>query len=238
VQDPFSRTCSFAYDSTNTYLVSITDVVGIVSKFTYDTSTSAITALNTPYGTTSFDQYIINSGAYFVAEGMRVNLPDGSNTVMENWNYTTTYYWDREATALYPNDAQNKIYTHCRTTNWLFQHPSDLEEPIAGTDQPALEDAITYAYANPTGGNQTGPSSRPIQITRKVACEPIENVTISGTLTNGDVLTVSRLLCVHRPSDCFIYPSSCERHVMLAKGYRRNFSSCLATERDLDVAGS
>ena len=191
ITDPFSRSCSFTYDSTNTYLLSITDVVGIKSQFNYDTSTSGITALTTPYGTTSFDQYVINSGPYFAAEGVRVNYPDGTSSVVENWSYTTTYYWDREACAGYPNDPQNKIYTHCHTTTWLSTHPADLEEPVMQNAKPALEGLISYTYANQTGPVNTGPSNKPIQVTRQVACAPIENATIGGTITPGDVLTIS-----------------------------------------------
>jgi YD repeat-containing protein len=191
ITDPFTRSCSFTYDSTNTYLLSITDVVGLKSQFTYDTSSSAITSMTTPYGTTSFDQYVIYAGPYFAAEGMRVNNPDGTSAVIENWNYTTTYFWDREACMLYPNDPGNQVYTHCRTTTFLSTHPADLEEPVISTDKPALEDATTYTYANQTGPLNTGPIDKPIQVTRAVACVPIENATISGTITAGDVLTIS-----------------------------------------------
>jgi RHS repeat-associated protein len=55
ITDPFGRSASFQYTTASPYqLVSITDVVGITSQFTYSPGTNAITALTTPYGTTTF----------------------------------------------------------------------------------------------------------------------------------------------------------------------------------------
>ena len=59
IVDPFGRSCSFAYDSTQTYLVSITDMIELVSQFSYDTTSSFITKMTTPYGTTGFTQYAV-----------------------------------------------------------------------------------------------------------------------------------------------------------------------------------
>ena len=74
IQDPFGRSCSFAYDSTNSFLLSITDVIGLVSKFDYDTSSSFITSMNTPYGTTSFYAYTPGTVGAYPAVGLRSTL--------------------------------------------------------------------------------------------------------------------------------------------------------------------
>lgn len=52
VTDPFGRYASFDYDLSGR-LSKITDTIGISSEFAYDSATF-ITAMTTPYGTTSF----------------------------------------------------------------------------------------------------------------------------------------------------------------------------------------
>jgi hypothetical protein len=101
-------------------LLSITDVIGLKSQFDYDTSSSFITAMTTPYGTTSFYQYV-PAGSSGLGRGLRFLFPDGTSAVMENWiaEVEKTYFWDREATALYPNDPATQNYNHCMTTCWL-----------------------------------------------------------------------------------------------------------------------
>jgi RHS repeat-associated protein len=58
VTGPDNRSVTFGYIETNsvTVLTSITDVVGIVSSFTYDTTRWWINSMTAPYGTTSFTQ--------------------------------------------------------------------------------------------------------------------------------------------------------------------------------------
>ncbi|MDR2992153.1 MAG: hypothetical protein LBU72_09620 [Burkholderiaceae bacterium] len=53
ITDPFGRKAQLAYDSQGR-LTSITDVIGITSSFDYSGTGTDITALHTPYGTTSF----------------------------------------------------------------------------------------------------------------------------------------------------------------------------------------
>ncbi len=59
VTDPFGRSAQFDYDTPGK-LVRITDVIGLTSEFEYASSEQAladfITALTTPYGTTTFSQ--------------------------------------------------------------------------------------------------------------------------------------------------------------------------------------
>ncbi len=115
ITDPFGRTCSFTFDSTNTQLLTITDCIGLVSQMNHDTSSSFITALTTPYGTTSFHQYIPAATPVENATGLRFTYPDGTTSVIENWigETRTTYLWNREATSLYPTDPANFVYTQC-----------------------------------------------------------------------------------------------------------------------------
>lgn len=57
VTDPYGRSAYFGYDVTGA-LISITDMAGMTSSFTYGTTqTNVITQLQTPYGTTSFNYF-------------------------------------------------------------------------------------------------------------------------------------------------------------------------------------
>ncbi len=123
ISDPFSRTCSFTYDSANTNLMTTTDVLGLQSKMVYDTTNTFVTSLQTPYGTTSFHQYTPAPAAY-ATRGLRINYPDGTSYVIETWighePLDATFIWDREATELYPNDPDNHDFTHCYKIAWLW----------------------------------------------------------------------------------------------------------------------
>ncbi len=123
---------------TVTFLTSITDACGNVSSFVYDPSSSFITMMTTPYGSTSFYQYTPAGGGTYPPVGLRTTLPDGTSSVIENWidgvDQKETYFWDREATALYPNDPANRIYSHCESTRWLFNAPTFSESAVAGLE--------------------------------------------------------------------------------------------------------
>lgn len=114
-------------------LVSITDVLGLVSSFTYDAG-SFITALTTPYGTTQF--VAAQSGTYRSLEitdplgakevvvyrhdtpGVPFSesvVPSGLTVSVYNAyiNERNTAYWNKHAQALSPGD-----YTKARIKHW------------------------------------------------------------------------------------------------------------------------
>ena len=132
ISDPLGRSASFAYDATNTYLVAITDAVGNVSQFSYTANSSFINTLKTPYGQTSFVQYTPPGSSTFPPKGLIYLFPDGTHSTIENWIGETksTYFWDREASSLYPNDPENLIYSHCKTTKWLYDATTAYEAPV------------------------------------------------------------------------------------------------------------
>lgn len=167
ITDPFGRFVTFGYDSTTSFLTTITDVVGNTSTFQIDPSSSFISALTTPYGTTSFFQYTPPGGA-FPANGLRFTYPDGTSAVLENWTGDTkqTYYWDREATALYPNDPDNKDYTHCAITKFLVEPATSLESPVISSFKPPLEGTIVYETDGETQDDYIGVSNLPVHIFR------------------------------------------------------------------------
>ncbi len=113
-----------SHDSTNTNLVSTTDVIGLQSKMFYDTSNTFISSLQTPYGTTTFSQYTPTPSSY-PTRGLRIQYPDGTTSVVETWfghePYNATFIWDREAMELYPNDATNHDFSHCQKNSMVME---------------------------------------------------------------------------------------------------------------------
>ncbi len=197
IADPFSRTCSFQYDSTNTNLLSTTDVIGLQSKMLYDPGTTFVTALQTVYGTTSFQQYTPVPWAY-PARGIKIEYPDGSRTVIESWfghaPYDATFIWDRETMARYPNDPGNHNFTHCRITGWLWGPVDGNLWPIIDYKKRPLENKTVYSYldegTSAAGGTVgTNTINKPIK-TSQIASAHIK-ATIGGSKTTGDVLTLT-----------------------------------------------
>lgn len=195
ITEPFGRTCSFVYDSTNTYLLTITDLIGLQSKFIYDTSTAFITSLNTAYGTTSFSQYVPT--ASITSRGLAIQYPDGSRQVMETWlghGYDVTYIWDREATERYPNDPGNHDFSHCKQVGWLWAL-SGMLFPMVDFIKPPLQNQTKYIYldevfdAKNRGRVGTNTINKPISVST-VASSPVK-MTLGGTKTTGDVLTLT-----------------------------------------------
>ncbi|MBK8220826.1 MAG: hypothetical protein IPK73_07375 [Candidatus Obscuribacter sp.] len=191
VTDPFGRSCSLAYDPSATNLLSITDVINLKSQFAYDNTSSFITQLNSPYGTTSFYQYVPGVVGGIPAQGLRCTFPDGTSSVIENWlnEAKTTYFWDRHATQLYPADPANKIYTHCEQTKFTFNLQTGFEGPVKQWEIHPLESQspIYFTYPSPYGPNFQGNSNRPLSITRSLG-NPTVVATVGGTITAGDIV--------------------------------------------------
>jgi RHS repeat-associated protein len=183
ITDPsMVRSATFSYDSTDAYLLSITDVIGLTSQFTYgvDYSSSGnfITAMTTPYGTTSFVAYQPASSPS-MSRGLQFIFPDGTTSVLENWLSDTrnTYFWDREAMMLYPNDRFAQVYSHCTTTHFLGSSASApvFETQVIGSITPPLEQSYNYQYLGQSGEDIPNPvNNLPIQVSR---------TTSSGTQT-------------------------------------------------------
>lgn len=196
ITDPFGRTAQFTYDSSNTYLTAITDAVGNVSQFLCDPNSSFISMLTTPYGSTSFYQYVPTGTYTYPPTGLRVTFPDGTASVIENWlgDPRQTYYWDREATALYRDDPANQVYSHCTTTRWLLGGSGSTAMPLPVYIRPPLEAPMVFNYL---GSNQLsgGTCNKPQQVVRQLSGMR-ETGTVTGTITPGNQLfiTISDLL--------------------------------------------
>lgn len=192
ITDPFSRTAQFQYDSTNTFLLSITDAIGMKSEFVYDATSSFISALTSPYGTTSFTAYTPPNNAGSTPRGLRTVYPDGTSSVLETWipHINKSFYWDRNATKLYPNDPANHDYTHCKITKWCYDAASNLLEPVLNYTQSPLESAQYYQYPGQSISDYTGSSSRPVNVYQTVGNQLIL-ASVGGTKTVGDILTIT-----------------------------------------------
>ena len=170
---------------TYAFLLSITDQIGLVSKFAYDTSSNFVTSVTTPYGTTSFYRYTPAKASIYLPTGLRMSFPDGTSCVVENWkeHIVETFYWDREAMNRYPNDAANSInpvYSstyHCAVTQWQLESAiTNVQSAVPNWYQPALavsgSDAkISYYYDGSTflhdGDHYSnGPSNKPNTVTK------------------------------------------------------------------------
>jgi len=221
ITDPFGRSCSFTWDSTTTLLLQITDVVGLKSQFAYDTSTSFITQMSTPYGTTAFYQYVPDPGDFYPGQGLRFTYPDGTSAAIENWlgNVQTTFYWDRHALQLYPNEPNQTSstgYTHCETTKWVRDPSNNSEKPLVQTLTHPLETAspIGYQYPGQAGNNDlVGTINKPTQMTRTLG-NPIVTATIGGTVTSGDYIQLG----VASESWVFYFPTSGDTLSTIASG--------------------
>lgn len=195
IVDPSGRSATFAYDPTNTYLTSITDAVGNVSQLAYATSSSTpnfINTMTTPYGTTSFYSYTPPGSAPYPPLGLRFMFPDGTMSAVENWvgETKTTYFWDREALGLYPQDPGNRIYTHSTNTKFLWDSGTGNESAVVNYSRAPLESPVVYVTQGETVGDVMGTSNLPISITRSMSGNPVESVNVGGSITAGDVVSL------------------------------------------------
>ncbi|HEY9714372.1 MAG TPA: hypothetical protein V6C72_12955, partial [Chroococcales cyanobacterium] len=145
--------------------------------------------MTTPYGTTSFYQYVAGQDNGDDANGLRVTLPDGTRAVIESWigERKSTYFWDSEAMEQYPLDPAKHDFSHCRTTSYLFDFSTATEYPVVSTEKQALESATVYTYPDQSLDN-LGSSSLPSQVTRP--CGTVAHASVGGSATAGDTLSV------------------------------------------------
>ena len=184
--DPFGRFATFGYNTAN-QLISITDVLGLVSTVTYDsTTTDLVTTLTTPYGVTQFtnaESGTTRSMEILYPDGNReraefnqsTNLgiagsdppetvPAGMATTNEFLEFRNTYYWDQQGCAYAYGD-----HTKARIYHWL--HSTDMHSPVGileSTKAP-LEGRVWYDYVGQTTSNGSivvGTTSKPAHIGR------------------------------------------------------------------------
>ena len=190
--DPFGRSCSFTYDASVSNLLSITDVIGLKSSFQYDTTSGFISQMTTPYGTTGFYQYVPGVDVY-PARGLRFTFPDGSSSVIENWlnEPKMTYFWDRHAIAMYPNDPVNKDYSHCEQTRFTIDINTNLEASSIQKIVHPLEwsSPTFFTYPSNLPPNYAGYNNLVTSSTKDLG-NIVVNATVGGTPQATDVVTI------------------------------------------------
>jgi YD repeat-containing protein len=187
--DAFGRSAALAYDPTTSLLTSITDAEGNVSSFTY--LSGDVVSMTTPYGTTTFTEI---TNALNTVSGWTFVFPDSSQSVIENYvtSIKDTYYWDREAMAMYPSDQANGIYSHCKRTHWLWEPLTNAESPVPAWVQKSLETMTFYTYPDQPDLNSVGSINNPTTVTRMLTGNRVLFCNVFGSgVTPGEQDTIT-----------------------------------------------
>lgn len=192
VTDPFGRFATFAYEVKQCQngqlffsirrLTSITDTMGIVSRYVYGSCSNGgsgdfVEQLITPYGTNTF----VGTVGPGVARSMETVFPDGSRdrveyrhaeniiaasnspasvpqgmaTLNNYLQYRNTLYWSRNACATgYGDYSKAKLY------HWLHATATTTAGILESTKE-ALEGRVWYDYPGQTSIVGVGDSSQP-----------------------------------------------------------------------------
>jgi len=207
VTDRYGRSATLTYETLLTQLDSITDVLGLTSQVFYASST-AVVALQTPYGTTS-----AVSGDDGAVRWIEVTDPQG-NTARAEYNQTditgipssdpgplvpttlagfycrnfilvgrNTFYWDKQAQREAPGD-----YSKARIYHWL--HNQDLSSAVGALEsvKEPLESRVWFNYPgqNPSswGATRYGTQNLPSGVAR-VLDDGTEQLYLLGRNTLG-----------------------------------------------------
>lgn len=166
ISDPFSRNCSFTYNSGNTRLVAITDMMAMSSQFAYDPSSSFINMMTTPYGSYSYYWFSTVWSGKTLIRGLQTTYPDGTNSVMQtNVGNYKSYFWDRHALELYPYDPGLPKYDNAVTYIWLQDNTtSKIERSVMSSFKKPDEGDYLYTYASQPDSQSVGPINKPTTV--------------------------------------------------------------------------
>lgn len=189
ISDPFGRTASFSYNSLG-QLDSITDVIGLQSRFAYGDG-DFVSTLRTPYGITSFQTETPAINSMYTERFIQATDPLGATERLEwhfdsstlpatesvvptgfaNWNerlnLRNSIYWDKLAWSRGPGDVSKATITH-----WLeqaeWQGWQIYAQPVAHSIQRPLERRVWFAYPGQPAGQEWygGSLSKPSRIGR------------------------------------------------------------------------
>ena len=183
VTDPFGRYTDIGYDGSGR-LDEITDVIGMTSTFTYD-GANFITGMTTPYGTTSFAYSgsgmtrwlevtdplnkterleTKHSASGIASSDPTWTVPSGLGLTNNYLEYRNTFYWDKDAYALYPTD-----YTKATLKHWLHERSiSTMTAPILESVRVPGEERVWFTYPGQLYSNETGDLGVPSGVARVV----------------------------------------------------------------------
>jgi RHS repeat-associated protein len=185
VTDPFGRFATFGYATIQCQsgqlffsirrLVSITDTIGLVSRFVYGSCNNGGTGdfveqLITPYGTNTFmattgpgvarslettypdgsrDRVEYRHATNIIAPSdLAASVPQGMATLNNYLQYRNTFYWSRNACATgYGDYSKAKLY------HWLHAENTAVTAGILESTKEALEGRVWYDYAGQTASS-------------------------------------------------------------------------------------
>lgn len=188
VTDPFARAATFTYNAAG-QLESITDVLGLVSRMAYG-SEDFVSALTTPYGTTTFRREHFDE---FVNRFVEATDPLGGTERIEfRWNTTAipptepttevpagftafnaglddfnTVYWDKLAWARSPGDVAAATTTRWVVASELPAMPA-YSAGVPHSVKRALESRVWYAYPGQASPGSAGTWAQPSAVGRVV----------------------------------------------------------------------
>jgi len=173
VTDPFGRFATFEYDA-SARLVKITDVVGIVSQFTYAGAGDFISALTTPYGTSTFaygesgtnardrwleltdpqgDKQRIDTRNQWPGVADETVAPDGMNVAPRSQVFRNTLYWGKKAMKEAPGQVASAHIRH-------FLHTQlNVTSGLIESEKKPFENRIYYLYEGTNSPLYEGTSS-------------------------------------------------------------------------------
>jgi RHS repeat-associated protein len=170
-------------------LASVTDVIGLTSRFGYGTQ-DFLSSLTTPYGTTTFRHETTTGHVtrmieatdplggtehlefYFEHPALptadpAAQVPAGFAAYNTNLHLRTTAYWGTRAWALAPGDLSTATLTR-----WLLRptvtSTYSFSAPVPHSRKRPLEGRVWFAYPGQTDPAQIGTSKRPATIGRVV----------------------------------------------------------------------
>jgi RHS repeat-associated protein len=177
VTDPFGRFAVFQYAGGK--LVTITDVIGIQSSFTYVAGTDSIDSLTTPYGTTSFatgengtnrwiemtDPLGGKERVEYREQAPGLNAIDPVAPVAAGitnlaLDVANTFYWDKKAMLVAPGD-----YSKAKISHWLYNANGSVSGILSSEKLP-LENRVWYTYVGQPDYQHVGPTANPSKIAR------------------------------------------------------------------------
>ena len=189
VTDPFGRSAILDYYPSG-QLKSITDPVGIVSGFEYETGTNFINELTTPYGHAFFDRGESGPNRWLNMTDPRgamerveyryatpdiiptdptATVPAGSEFVNSNLHLRNSYYWDKKTLSLYPPVGGVHglyDYTKAKITHWLRTSDGTMTSGIVASEKMPLENRVWHIYPEQPDDSRVGPKAQPSEVAR------------------------------------------------------------------------
>jgi RHS repeat-associated protein len=208
-----SRSATLAYN-TEGHLAAVTDAVGLVSQFNYESGGDFINALITPYGTTTFskmpygdeseDRWLTvtdplgQQERYLYRLDVRTLEDDGAEPVptgmglpaaVQNLRYRNTFFWDKNTVPAVANwnNLQLNDYFKSHIFHWLHSDVANVAAGILESEKKPLENRIWYTYEGQANSTALGTSGNPIAVGQVVEDTLTSQVSSVSKYTYNDL---------------------------------------------------